>query len=134
MKQIAHIQRLLKREYGATTVEFAISFIVFITALFAVLEFGRIYWLRSALQEATFVAGRYVLLNPSAADSQIRSQVTSNAFGLTPASITTTISTQTISGVTYKTISASYPIPMMTFIMPNSSYTLRGTTKVPILP
>ena len=134
MIMLRFIKRFRAHNSGATTIEFAISFIVFVTTLFAVLEFGRIYWLRASLQEAVNVAGRYVLLNASATDAQIRTQVTNSAAGLVTANITTTITSPTISGVNYKTIISTYPLPMMTYIMPGDSYTLTGTATVPLVP
>lgn len=127
-------KRFFSQDSGATTIEFAISVIVFVTTIFAVIEFGRIYWLRASLQEAVNVAGRYVLLNASATDTQIRSQVTSNAVGLNTSNITTTITTSTISSVDYKTITATYSLPMITYVMPLHAYTLRGTATVPLVP
>jgi Flp pilus assembly protein TadG len=46
---------------GATLVEFAISATVFLTAMFAVMEFGRVLWTHNALSDAARRATRYAV-------------------------------------------------------------------------
>ena len=58
-----------KKERGATLVEFAIGATVFLTAIFAVLEFGRALWVHNALSDAARRGARYAVLNP-ASDSR----------------------------------------------------------------
>jgi Flp pilus assembly protein TadG len=50
---------------GATLVEFALGATVFITALFAVLEFGRALWTHNALSDAARRAARYAIHQPA---------------------------------------------------------------------
>ena len=46
------LQRKRRNERGAALVEFAIAATVFLTALFAVVEFGRLLWTHNALRDA----------------------------------------------------------------------------------
>lgn len=48
-------------ESGATLVEFAIGATVFLTAMFAVIEFGRALWIHNALSDAARRAARYAV-------------------------------------------------------------------------
>ena len=59
-------------ERGAALVEFAIAALVFTTALFAVIEFGRLLWVHNALTDAARRGARYAVSHtPSAsADAQ----------------------------------------------------------------
>lgn len=50
---------------GATLVEFAIGATVFMTAMFAVLEFGRALWTHNALSDAARRAARYAIHQPA---------------------------------------------------------------------
>jgi Flp pilus assembly protein TadG len=50
---------------GATLVEFAIGATVFLTAMFAVLEFGRALWTHNALADAARRAARYAIHQPA---------------------------------------------------------------------
>ena len=50
---------------GATLVEFAIGASVFLLALFALLEFGRVLWTHNALADAARRAARYAVNQPA---------------------------------------------------------------------
>ena len=52
-------------ERGATLLEFAICATVFLTAMFAVLEFGRALWTHNALADAARRATRYAVNHPA---------------------------------------------------------------------
>jgi Flp pilus assembly protein TadG len=62
------IKNCKDNERGSTLVEFAIGVTVFVTALFAVLEFGRALWVHNALADAARRGARYAVLH-SASDS-----------------------------------------------------------------
>ena len=51
------------RERGSTLLEFAIGATVFLTVMFAVLEFGRALWVHNALTDATRRGARYAVLH-----------------------------------------------------------------------
>jgi len=48
---------------GATLVEFAIAATVFLTSMFAVIEFGRALWVHNALSDAARRGARYATLH-----------------------------------------------------------------------
>jgi Flp pilus assembly protein TadG len=50
-----------KTESGASLVEFAIAATVFLTAMFAVIEFGRALWIHNALADSARRAARYAV-------------------------------------------------------------------------
>jgi Flp pilus assembly protein TadG len=50
-------------ERGATFVEMAIGAAVFLTAMFGVIEFGRLLWTQNALTDAVRRGARYAALN-----------------------------------------------------------------------
>ncbi|HKV36926.1 MAG TPA: TadE family protein [Pyrinomonadaceae bacterium] len=64
-----------ENERGSTLVEFAIGATVFITAMFAVLEFGRALWVHNALSDAARRGARYATLNTSASSAQVKNVV-----------------------------------------------------------
>ena len=64
-----------ENERGSTLVEFAIGATVFITAMFAVLEFGRALWAHNALSDAARRGARYATLNASANSAQVKNVV-----------------------------------------------------------
>ena len=64
-----------KTERGATLVEFAIGATVFLTAMFAVIEFGRVLWTHNALADAARRGARYAV-NQRASDAASVQNVT----------------------------------------------------------
>lgn len=49
-------------ERGAALLQFAIAATVFLTTMFGVLEFGRLYWTHNALRDATRRGARYAIV------------------------------------------------------------------------
>jgi Flp pilus assembly protein TadG len=70
-----HIKTCRDNERGSTLVEFAIGVTVFLTAMFAVLEFGRALWVHNALTDAARRGARYATLNTQASSSQVKNVV-----------------------------------------------------------
>lgn len=62
-------------ERGATLVEFAIGVTIFVTAMFAVLEFGRALWTHNALTDAARRGARYAVLHTQASSEQVKNVV-----------------------------------------------------------
>lgn len=57
---------------GATLVEFAIGATVFLTAMFAVLEFGRALWTHNALSDAARRGARYAIHQPASSPPGVK--------------------------------------------------------------
>ena len=53
-------------ERGATLVEYSIAVMVFMIAMFAVIEFGRAIWVHNALSDAARRGARYAALHSAA--------------------------------------------------------------------
>ena len=62
-------------ERGATLVEFAIVATVFLMAMFAVVEFGRILWVHNALTDAARRGARYAVLHSEADKPKVKNVV-----------------------------------------------------------
>jgi len=61
---------------GATLVEFAVGATVFLTAMFAVIEFGRALWTHNALSDAARRAARYAINQPASTPPGVRTSGT----------------------------------------------------------
>jgi Flp pilus assembly protein TadG len=51
-----------RTERGASLLEFAIAATIFFTALFGVIEFGRLFWIHNALKDAARRGARYATI------------------------------------------------------------------------
>jgi Flp pilus assembly protein TadG len=70
-----HLKTCKSSERGSTLVEFAIGATVFLTAMFAVLEFGRALWTHNALTDAARRGVRYASLHASSDSNGVKNVV-----------------------------------------------------------
>jgi len=68
---------------GATLVEFAIAATVLLTAIFAVLEFGRALWIHNALSDAARRGARYAINQPASSPAGVKTTGTNVGPSLT---------------------------------------------------
>lgn len=64
-----------QRQRGSTLVEFAIGATVFLTVMFAVVEFGRALWVHNALSDAARRGVRYAVVHPSTDAADVKNVV-----------------------------------------------------------
>lgn len=138
MKQIKMFK---SGERGSTLVEFAIALTIFLTAMFAVMEFGRALWVHNALTDAARRGARYAALHSSADLDAVKNVVVygdpaggsqSVVPNLTPANVQVTYSdfalnkgTATVSVTGYQ-FQFVIPIIGTTITMPSYSTTFKG--------
>ena len=82
----AHLKPGARGQRGAALVEFAIAGVVFMTAVFAVIEFGRLLWTHNALADAARRGARYAVNRPQADADNVRKMAVygTTADGATP--------------------------------------------------
>jgi Flp pilus assembly protein TadG len=130
---LRHLRRLARNEAGTSFIEFAIAGPVVILALLGCIEFGRYFWIRNTLEYAVEEAGRYAILNKSASESDIQTQVRNKVMGVNPSTITVAVVPTAGSNVTYKTITATSPnISLVGGLLPVASLKLSAQTRVPV--
>jgi Flp pilus assembly protein TadG len=129
------------RERGSTLVEFAIAATVFLTVMFAVIEFGRGLWVHNALSDAARRGARYAVVHNAGDVAAVKNVVVyGNAAGgtkplvnnLTTANVNVTYSgfglTDGTATVTITNYQFQFVIPIVStsIQMPNYSTTLTG--------
>ena len=62
-------------ERGSTLVEFSIAAMVFLTAMFGVIEFGRALWVHNALTDAARRGARYAVTHSSGDAAKVKNVV-----------------------------------------------------------
>lgn len=63
------INKSRNQERGGTLVEFSIAATVFLTVMFAAIEFGRAVWTHNALADAARRGARYAVVNEASVDN-----------------------------------------------------------------
>ncbi len=129
------------RQRGATLVEFSIAAVVFLTAMFAVMEFGRALWTHNALTDAARQGARYAVMHKAIDINNVKNVVVFGdpAGGTTPIveNLTTDNVTVDYTGftldagtvqVTIHDYDFQFSIPVVgrTIRMPNYTTTLTG--------
>jgi Flp pilus assembly protein TadG len=128
-------------ERGTSLVELTIALTVFLTAMFAVVEFGRALWVHNALTDAARRGARYAVLHKAADIEDVKNVVVygdpaggtqSTVPNLTTDKVTVTYSnfqlnhgaaTVTITGYQFQFV---VPLIGTTLTMPNYQTTLQG--------
>jgi Flp pilus assembly protein TadG len=125
------MRALGREERGVASIEFAIAAIAILTCIVGAIEFGRYFYIKNTLDYVVSEAGRYAITNPTASDSDISGQVTSNA----PSGVTPTVTvTSTVSGlITYKTITATGTVALASKLFPFVSLDVSSRTRVPVM-
>jgi Flp pilus assembly protein TadG len=90
-----------KNQRGASLVEFSIAATVFLTLVFAALEFGRVLWVHNALTDAARRGARYAVVHPATDINNVKNVVVYGdpAGGTDP--LVPNLSTTTNVSVTY---------------------------------
>ena len=68
-------RKIRRGERGSTLVEFAIGATVFLTVMFAVIEFGRALWTHNALADAARRGARYAVVHTAADSAAVKNVV-----------------------------------------------------------
>ena len=128
-------------ERGAALLEFAIGATVFLTAMFAVVEFGRALWTHNALSDAARRGARYAVNHPASDVVAVRNVVVYGdpaggtkavVNNLTPANVQVQYSNFGLGAGTVSVSIINYqfqfviPIVGTSISMPNYSTTLTG--------
>lgn len=72
---MSRTKRDRSNERGGTLVEFAIAATVFLTCMFAVIEFGRALWVHNALSDAARRGARYAVIHSTAEEAKVKNVV-----------------------------------------------------------
>ena len=126
-------------ERGSTLVEFAIGATLFLTVMFAVIEFGRALWVHNALADAARRGARYAVVHTAADSAAVKNVVvygdpaggsTPLVDNLTTSNVNVTYSGFGLSGGTATVSISDYqfqfvvPIVSTSISMPSYSTTL----------
>jgi len=114
---------------GAMTVEFAIAAPVFLIFVMGLVDFGRLFWIKSTMQFAVEQAARYAMVNPDATTTALETYATDES---TVDGITFSAATSTSGGINFRTITASYTFSFIIPIVPIGDISLAAKSSTPV--
>ena len=127
---LTKLRRWARDTRGATLVEFAIVAPFFLIIVIGIIDFGRLFWVKSTMQFAVEEAARYAMVNSDASTADLEAYATSEASMLS--GITFSASSSTSSGVEFRTITASYTFSFLIPIIPVNGITLSAKSTTPV--
>jgi len=126
------IQRAKKLQdaRGSVVVEFAILAPFFLIIALGVIDFGRLFWVKSTMQFAVEQTARYAMVNPDATTAALEAYAASE--GATLSGVTYTATTSASGGVNFRTIQATYVFSFLIPIIPLGGITLAAKSSTPV--
>jgi Flp pilus assembly protein TadG len=122
---------------GVAAIELALTFPIFLTFAFGILEIGRYVAAQQALMYAVYEGGRYAAVHGSASSAPATTQTIQTLVGndasfLTPQSITTTVTNAGGTPGTKVTVSSSYTwVPLVPLLnLPTATISAVSNTTI----
>ncbi len=135
-----HLRRLLPTKAaacrrGATAVEFALIFPVFLAFVLGIIEVGRAMWIKGSLQYAVEETTRYAMVNTSVSTSTLETYATTmlTSAGVSSTGVTFQATQDTSGSTTYVTVTGSYVFTGLTSYLPYlDDITLSARSRAPL--
>jgi Flp pilus assembly protein TadG len=128
----ALFQRLRKNRWGATAVEFALVFPVFIVMVAGIVELSRAMWIKATLQFAIEQTARHAVVNTSLTTDELETYAATQLPSLSGDDITFAATSTSFGGFDYITLTASYSFTTVIPIVDIPPIALNASTRVPI--
>ena len=118
-------------ERGGVVVEFALAAPFFLIFVMGLIDFGRLFWIKSTMQFAVEETARYAMVTPSATTTELTTYA-GNKTAATVSGITYTATETTVGTVDYRTIEASYTFSFLIPLIPMGDIVLGARSSTPI--
>ena len=123
----------LRGDRGTAALEFGIVAPLLILLLVAVMEFGRMYWVRDSVQYAAEQTARWAMVNTAATDSQLQARALAQFDGVSGGTPAVSIGRDTANGVNFLTVTVTYNFEFFVDFMGIGDLPLRGESRVPLI-
>jgi len=122
-------RRILTDTRGALAVEFAIAAPIFLIFVMGLVDFGRLYWIKSTMQFAVEQTARFAMVNPATTTTALEAYAaTQSTFD----DITFNATTSALGGINFRTITASYTFSFLIPIVPTGDIALAAKSSTPV--
>ena len=119
----------VKDTRGALAIEFAIAAPIFLIFVMGLIDFGRLFWIKSSMQYAVEQTARHAMVNTSVSTTDLETYADAE---INIPDITFTATTSTSSGMNFRTITASYTFSFLIPIVPVGDITLAARSSTPV--
>jgi Flp pilus assembly protein TadG len=126
-------RRLLRCDRGVAALEFGMVAPLLILLLVAVMELGRMYWVRDSIEYAAEQTARWAMVNTAATDSQLKARALAQFDGVSGGTPVVSIGHDTANGVNFLTVTLTYNFEFFVDFMGIGNLPLRGESRVPLI-
>jgi Flp pilus assembly protein TadG len=129
----ARLKSLWSCERGVAALEFGIIAPVFLLILIAIIELGRLHWVRNSVEYAAEQTARWAIVNTAANDTQLKAHALEQFDGIAAGKAAVQIDRDTASGLDFLTVTVTYNFQFLVDFMGIGTLPLRGETRVPLI-
>jgi Flp pilus assembly protein TadG len=130
---IARIRDCLACPQGVAAVEFGVVAPLLIIILVAVMEFGRLHWVRNSIEYAAEQTARWAIVNTAASDSQIKAKALEQFDTVSGGTAAVVIGRDTANGLNFLTVTVTYDFVFLVDFVGLGKLPLRGEARVPLI-
>jgi len=124
-------RRLLDDRHGSIAVEFAIAVPVLLTAMLGVIEIGRLFWTRHALEFAVEETARAAMIDKTLTSQMLVQKVGQKISWVDSDDLSVVVQFTTESGKGYTTVTATYQFALMLGYLGINPFSLSASAHVP---
>lgn len=116
---------------GAAAVEFALIFPVFIMFVLGIIDFGRIYWIKSSMQFVVEQSTRHAMVNTSITEAALETYAYAQQTGVSASGAVFDADIDDSGAINYMTITGTYSFTFLTPLV-GTTLTLDAKSVTPI--
>ena len=129
----ARIRNCGRCPQGSAAVEFGIVAPILILILVAVMEFGRLHWVRNSIEYAAEQTARWAIVNTSATDSQLQAKALEQFDSVSAGDAAVFIDRDSTNGLNFLTVTVTYDFEFLVDFIGMGKLPLRGEARVPLI-
>lgn len=120
-----------KNDSGAAAVEFAIVLPVFIMLVMGIIDFGRVFWIKSSMQFVVEQATRYAMVNPSITEADLETYAYEQEADVSASGAVFEATIDAAGAINYMTVTGTYTFNFITPLV-GTTLTLDAKSVTPI--
>ena len=113
--------------------EFGIVAPILILILVAVMEFGRLHWVRNSIEYAAEQTARWAIVNVSATDVQLQAKALEQFDSVSAGDAVVLIERDSTNGLNFLTVTVTYDFEFLVDFTGLAKLPLRGEARVPLI-
>ena len=118
---------------GVAALEFGIVAPIFLLILIAIIELGRLHWVRNSVEYAAEQTARWAIVNTAATDTQIKAHAIEQFDSISSGNAAVLIDRDTANGLSFLTVTVTYDFEFLVDFTGIGKLPLRGETRVPLI-